>query len=648
MAQVEVQYDDKGFVKAYNCPHCGGKVKLDHEDDIGTKFFKCEKCGEQSSKLKSAQRKKWEKAIKPTYLLHPAGGLTGDFLYEPVGASEYVYHTKEGVKDIVHVHMEYEDPKEKKCPLYFIMVDGKAHYFMKKPPKKWLFAFPDRKSIEEWVKGERKRKSLKQIWNLTQIYFKTFLDFPHPHEFSIATLFIIQSWLTELISVVFYLMVKGEFGGGKSVTCETIYPLCRHGYETGNLSPPFVARTIEAQKITLYVDELDSVAGKKDSDLYSIFRQGYRKGGSYSRINPDTLEPESYQIFGPKLYTVHTEIEQALQTRTIPLHIRETQDYEYPIVNPEKAAFAKTLHAEYLLWYLDNALKLRDNHFEKFEALSLANNNQLDTLDRLDVFNQGATPQIDGESVDKLSLNIRKTLVEKKVALLEHRQVSQVSQVAGRNVELSYLCFMLSNIVNINLDDDIMRTFAQKLIEEGERTEIGYLGTLKDLLVEMYQEKKNADGYQTETREVMISNKELYNRFNKALKEEKLEGVSPHKFKEYLIEFGFTDALNRRKLEVPIPDGEKQSRLCNIFSDRVLRKLGVEENQTLAEESDTSSSKIKGIKALDKNYFGRCSKCEKQVNLCWRVHFFSGPDQDVCNDCGAQLLEKVKTRDETS
>jgi len=152
----------------------------------------------------------------------------------------------------------------------------------------------------------------------------------------------------------------------------------------------------------------------------------------------------------------------------------------------------------------------------------------------------------------------------------------------------------------------------------------------------------------------MISNKELYNRFNKALKDEKLEGVSPHKFKEYLIEFGFTDALNRRKLEVPIPDGEKQSRLCNIFTNRVLRKLGIEESESSAEENtgDTvphvSSRKIKSIKALDPIYFGRCNKCEKQVSLCWRVHFFSGPDRDFCNDCGAQLLEKVKTKDEAS
>jgi len=62
------------------------------------------------------------------------------------------------------------------------------------------------------------------------------------------------------------------------------------------------------------------------------------------------------------------------------------------------------------------------------------------------------------------------------------------------------------------------------------------------------------------------------------LKKEYGQGVSPAKFKEFMLEFGFSDALNRTKLEVPIPgDPEKKSRLCNIFTDRVLRKLGIEE-----------------------------------------------------------------------
>lgn len=70
MVQVEVQYGDDGFVQNYVCPNCGGKVRLGYTDDIGTRFFKCTKCGQESSRLKSAEPKKWEEAIKPRVLEH--------------------------------------------------------------------------------------------------------------------------------------------------------------------------------------------------------------------------------------------------------------------------------------------------------------------------------------------------------------------------------------------------------------------------------------------------------------------------------------------------------------------------------------------------------------------------------------------------
>lgn len=63
-SEAKVEYYDSGFVKNYVCPRCDGKLKLSHEDDVGTKFFKCEKCGECSSKLKTPARKQLETMLK--------------------------------------------------------------------------------------------------------------------------------------------------------------------------------------------------------------------------------------------------------------------------------------------------------------------------------------------------------------------------------------------------------------------------------------------------------------------------------------------------------------------------------------------------------------------------------------------------------
>jgi len=63
-AEAIVKYDSYGFVMDYVCPYCRGKVKLDHVDDAETKWFKCEKCGRQSWKLKSAKLKELQDYYK--------------------------------------------------------------------------------------------------------------------------------------------------------------------------------------------------------------------------------------------------------------------------------------------------------------------------------------------------------------------------------------------------------------------------------------------------------------------------------------------------------------------------------------------------------------------------------------------------------
>jgi len=507
------------------------------------------------------------------HVLHPAGGLTDKFVYEPVALGKYVYKTVDGDKGFADLKIQYEDEEEQRNPHWYIEIKGERWYFKDKPPKKFLFDFPNLETVEKWVRGEKQSLSTEQLWKLDGVYLRTFLDFPRPFEFSVVQLFNQQSWLSEILPVVFYLGVKGEYGGGKTVTGECIVLVCRHGYFTGNCSPPFVARAIQDHKITLMVDELDTVAGTKDSDLNSIFRQGYRRGMKYSRVNPDTLETESYEVFGPKLFTVHSEIEEALQTRTIPIHVRETSDYRVPIVNLDKYAFGRYVYTENFLWYLDNILTFKTNHLHPF------------ALDILDILDQ----KISDNNFALADEKIRATLFERKKTLIQEDQVSQVSQVSGRNTELMFLCFAISNRIKVQCDDDIVKTFQQKLLEEGERTEIGFIGVLRQVLTDLWNEKKDIKEYKTEDGLVKISNKEVYDKYNEVLKKEYGQGVSPHKFKEFMLEFGFTDALNRSKLEVPIPgDPEPKSRLCNIFSERVLRKLGIE----------TEKEKEKGLKEI--------------------------------------------------
>jgi hypothetical protein len=74
----------------------------------------------------------------------------------------------------------------------------------------------------------------------------------------------------------------------------------------------------------------------------------------------------------------------------------------------------------------------------------------LDLLDTLD-------PTAQGPDVSAQAEKLRKTLFEAKKQLLQEGQVGQVCQVAGRNVELMYMCFVLSNLTKTECDRDIVK-----------------------------------------------------------------------------------------------------------------------------------------------------------------------------------------------
>ncbi len=584
------------------------------------------------------------------HVLHPAGGIYENFVYEPISAREYVWATIEGHKGISQKQTEYEDDEHQKRPHFSINIDGQRYYFSRSPPLGWIFNLPNRDAVDSWVYGQKTSLNLTDLWKLNRVFLQTFIDLPKVYEYDTALLFISESWLIDLLNVVFYADCEGAFGGGKTVLAEALSHVCKHGYLTGNLSPSFIARATEEQKITLMVDELDSVAGTKDSDLNSIFRQGYRRGTKYSRVNPDSLMIETFEIFGCKFFTVHDEAEQALQTRTVPHHTRETIDAAYPIIGSDKLSFARDVYTENFLWYMDNILLLRDSATNMFSG----SNGLFDTLDQLNL-------KIGDPDISEHPKKIRAWLFSERKRALKNNQVEQVCQVSGRNTELMYLCFALADTIGVNCDDSIVQAFAQKQIEEGERTELGYLGILKDVLATKYSEKKafNAKlrmSYTTSDGLIKISNKELYDTLNEKLKQEVGQGVSPATFKGYMTEFGFTDGLNRIKLEVPIPsdkpDDDPTSRLCNIFTGHVLRKLGIEEKEQHHGNND-GSYKAEGsaeepckLNDLTSVYFTQdrakklCGVCGYEKETSWETITVKSQTIAICEDCAQQFAKE--------
>jgi len=63
-AEVKRQFDELGFLRKRLCPYCGSEcLKFSHVDDVGTEWFRCEKCGSFSTYRKTKERRELEEAL---------------------------------------------------------------------------------------------------------------------------------------------------------------------------------------------------------------------------------------------------------------------------------------------------------------------------------------------------------------------------------------------------------------------------------------------------------------------------------------------------------------------------------------------------------------------------------------------------------
>ncbi|RMF94487.1 MAG: hypothetical protein D6734_07620, partial [Candidatus Schekmanbacteria bacterium] len=428
---------------------------------------------------------------------------------------------------------------------YFLDIEGKEIPLKGQPIKTFAFELPEYELVSDWVQGNVDVLEIKDLWKRIRKYFEVFSDLQDPIYYDVLVLFVLQSWLAELFNTVFYVVIAGQWGGGKTTLGELTINLCKHGYSVGNPSVALIGRILDRQKITLFIDELDSIQQKsgEDSDLYSIIRQGYRKGVRYSRINKVTMEPEDFAVFGPKIFSVHTDVEPALATRSVPITTSETSDENVPLINIIKKEYGRPLFNKLFVWYLENGIILAEkikNSDSEFEL-----------------------------SVESEVKELRK-LIRKKVKVMEHKSLF------GRNAELAYNMIIISELVGINMSEKIEKIFDIKKQIEEERLEVGYAALLRDYLKKLYDEKKKDERYICSDGLLKVSNKEMYEGFNKYLKASERAGVSPSTFQGYLREFGFERPVSRKRMRIIYPgEDEPQIRLCNIYTPAVMNKLGL-------------------------------------------------------------------------
>ena len=380
---------------------------------------------------------------------------------EPIGDRRYVFNADgmRGIAEAEPIYQEFEAKKKpKKIVGWKIRINGNDYEFDGKPLEKIPFDIPDIDEIDIWTGGLRKTRPFPEIYEMLHKGVRTCLDLPCDYYYHILCLLILQSWAIEKLPAVFYGLVVGGFGGGKTVCQEVMKCLSKHGFLAGSITGSGTARTIQRYKLALFGDEIDVETAIKDSEKYMVFRQGYRRNNPFVRMNKNTFEPEFFDGFSSKTFSLHSDIEKALKTRSLIINIGETGDNRLPVINLMKEKFLRPVFEELFFWYMDNIGQARSIE------LPLVN------ID----YDMGIE-------------ELRKGLYNVATTGVSAEEKKFLSKFKGRNTELGFIAIFISRVFGIDIMTSIYEAFKEKEESEREFDASSFQGILKQLLIDKYQ-----------------------------------------------------------------------------------------------------------------------------------------------------------------
>ena len=111
--------------------------------------------------------------------------------------------------------------------------------------------------------------------------------------------FVFNSYYKNVFEYAPRIIFTGSTDSGKSRVQDILGLLCYHGYTIARPTFATLFRMIDLFDITPIIDEVQKLKPDVKADVMDIFLNGDRKGKKVPRINPNSLKPESFRIYGP-------------------------------------------------------------------------------------------------------------------------------------------------------------------------------------------------------------------------------------------------------------------------------------------------------------------------------------------------------------
>ena len=139
---------------------------------------------------------------------------------------------------------------------------------------------------------------------------------------TIASYYVLMSWIYEDFNELPYLRVRGDPGSGKTRLLLTVGALCyKPIFASGASTVSPIFRILDAVRGTLIIDEGDFRATDERAEIIKILNNGNAKGFPVLRSEANRqgeFNPRAYAVFGPKLVATRGFFEdRALESRCL-------------------------------------------------------------------------------------------------------------------------------------------------------------------------------------------------------------------------------------------------------------------------------------------------------------------------------------------
>ena len=199
-----------------------------------------------------------------------------------------------------------------------------------------------------------------------QSFIHRYVDVTDVYE-SIATYFVLLTWLYDQFRELPYLRVRGDFGSGKTRFLLVVGSLCyRPIFASGASTVAPIYHILDSMGGTLLVDEADFRYSDERADIVKILNNGNAQGFPVLRcekVNHTEYRARSYRVFGPKIVASRNDFDDpALESRFL------TEDMGFRRVRQDIPVSLGETFAEEALSLRNKLLMFRFQNLKRYQS----------------------------------------------------------------------------------------------------------------------------------------------------------------------------------------------------------------------------------------------------------------------------------------